>query len=197
MDCCGWAKEPEEWTEEIYAIIQRFLIKSIAIDTSNMTENYVALLGITRSATAQALLDRIGKLGIEVEFKDKAEEVESSLSGKESNWKLIPAGRYVCTRSSSRKLHGVVGTEEYDAVGGTILEKDARTNIKRRFLEVDAVFRHLRNALAHGCFRIIDGPCILFFDKNSHGKVSAYACLSFEALNRLYQLLCDVAQRKI
>ena len=61
--------------------------------------------------------------------------------------------------------------------GNTLFKDKKKTLIKDKYLQVDALFRHLRNAIAHGAFQIKEvdsGKRICVFqDASNSGDLSA------------------------
>lgn len=198
----GWALKPNEWTDDLYRVIRRFLICSLAYDTTQMASSFMEALNIHGSAVAEQFLKEIEKrFGFEIDFCESAKEVEEKTSGYgEKPWDFKGC-YFICVRSEKDSLTRVVKqTTDYADSASNRLEKGANEVILRRFYEVDAIYRHLRNGLAHGCFRVLcekTDPRLFVFDVNQYGTLSACILLSFFHLDDLYELACSVAKRKL
>lgn len=198
----GWALRPEQWSEDFYRIVRYFLVCSPAFGTTHMASSFIDGLNIRRSILAEQYFCEIEKvLGARISFCDDAEGVEESIRGLNSDPWIRETDYLICTRSEKESLTRKVKlVTDYDQNASSQLEKGANRTILRRFFEVDAVYRHMRNGLAHGCFRIVgegDAARLFFFNVNTSGNLSAYGLLSFQNLEGLYQLNCSIAEREL
>lgn len=202
IDVQGWALRPGQWSEDFYRLVRYFLICSPAFDTTHMASSFIDSLNIRRSTLAEQYLCEIEKvLGARISFYDDTKGVEESIQELGGEPWIGNEDYLVCTRSEKESLTNEVKlVTDYDQNASSQLEKGANKTILRRFFEVDAVYRHMRNALAHGCFRIVgegDAARLFFFNVNTCGNLSAYGLLSFQNLEGLYQLNCSIAEREL
>lgn len=202
MNVSGWSLRPTEWGDELNRVIRLFLICSPAYDVTHMAQSFIESMNITKSAVAEQFVEEMKKeLGVSIDFCDDALEVERHIEGFADDPWDSESEYLVCVRSKKESLtNAVKQATDYGRDAANQLEKKANENILRRFYEVDAVYRHLRNGLAHGCFRLVErggNQYLFFFNVNEGGNVSACGLLSFEHLDCLYQLGCTVAKREL
>ena len=201
MDYSNWSARPMEYPEDLIRIIDRFLFGSLALGASEMSKGFIRALDVTFSSEAQAVVERFGDESFDLRFFDSATSLEEELGNRCSNADPWDCGEYYfCTRSNKANAKGEIeNLEEYKKVNRAGIKREATHDVKRRFFELDSVFRHLRNALAHGCFRYIakDDASMhekaLFVYDLSGSKISAAGLLSVSRLNSWYSDLCTIA----
>lgn len=197
-----WPCCPNGWSDEMSCIVKRYLFRSPAYGVSRMAESFTDSMRITQSALAEAMLERIKeKIEIEPAFFDSGPEVEKALDKYgESPWNK-EEDFYICTRTNKDSLREAIEkTAESSVKEVPGLGSDATKNILRRYNELDAMYRHIRNAIAHGCFRVVTTggeDRFFFFDISSSGTISACGMLKFSSLDAWYNLSCEVAQKKL
>ena len=170
IDYLGWIPEDCHLDENRAWIVEKYLLKSLAVGASKRSRGFIDELEIRHSSSAEALLKRLESDDFRFDFKNNAHEVESYVVELEGlPWEL--GEYYVCTRSDKKALIDAVSElDEYIAVDSSSLADEGLPQIKERFREVDAVFRHLRNAIAHGCFRYEAGDQPALFSLTSINK---------------------------
>lgn len=195
-----WLKSISSNKEYPKEVIERFLFNSLAIGTSKRTEGFIRELKISHSSSAQLFLERLNHEAFQTIFFDEVGDVEAYVESLNClPWESEEF--YACTRSKKAALyHAINELPEYKAVMGSKLKNEGKTFIRRRFQEIDAVFRHIRNALAHGCFCFHEKETqgrLFFFDVNDANRVSAVGYLSLQSLDACYALCCQMAERRL
>ena len=169
-----------------------------------MSCSFMETLNLTSSALAEGYLTRLSKAGVNLIFKDSAAGVEEAIEAFGSvPWddKLEPY--FIATRSEKdATVLRIKSLPEYKQLENSGLEEETTPIIKRRFIEVDSVYRHLRNALAHGCFRCTskknaDCKRLFFYDLDRNSSVSSCALIPISTLNDWYKISCSVAKKKL
>lgn len=185
-------------------LYERFLLGTLATGASKMSDSFISVLGISSSLLAESYLTRLSGEGVVFDFKDSAADVEKAVGEFAcSPWDEGLDPYFIATRTEKDEaVKQIKSLSEYREAENTGLGEEATPLIKRRFIEVDSVYRHLRNALAHGCFRVLteSGPSnkkLFFYDIDRNDAVSCCALVSFAMLENWYQVACDLAKKKL
>ncbi|MEG1167684.1 MAG: hypothetical protein RSD93_06455 [Gordonibacter sp.] len=203
VDVGGWVRTPVVFDEEMAHIYERFLLGSMALGVSSMSEGFIDTLGIRNTILVKDFMELLELGDFAFEFKESVDEVERHIENLlETNCELW-SGReyYVCNRSCANQItEACTHLPEYAEVAGTPLANSGVKLIKRRFYELDSIFRHIRNSLAHGTFRVGgegEQRMFFFYDLNKNSKITAVALLSFARLNEWYTHICRMAGRRV
>lgn len=185
---------------EVIPLYERYLLASPAIGASIRSSGFISDLGITTSALAEEwprILDPEDNI---IQFFESAASLEKRAIELQSNNLLFgPNQYYLCTRSEkSQLIKTVEKLDEYSASASSKLGKKATKLIMRRYYEVDSVYRHIRNALAHGCYELIAHDRFFFLDlDNDAAKLTAIGVLTTNTLEKWYKEACNLAERKL
>lgn len=202
----GWAhlSQNEERKHEKFLtkIISEFMLRSLAFDVSQLSPGFPHQLGLDSSARASSYIERFEeKLQTEVKFYKRAEDLEQFVSSlPEKPWASQDTFFAVATTSNEHLNKYITKTDEVNNIckyRNTLNEKEF---VKQRYFEVDSIFRHFRNALAHGCIRIVTdagSQKLFFFDTNPADKLSAIGLLTFQQLGDWIALNNGVAMNVI
>lgn len=198
-DYRSWVLKPAVIPDKMISIYERFLLRSLATDSSLMGYDCIETLSLSNSSIAKGYLVRLKEIGLNPNFLESSEEVERYLEEMDGNpWDQSPF--LVLTRSDNSKLLSQVKSlSEYREVTSSKAVIEVAPMVKRRFQEVDGLFRHLRNALAHGCFRYIaDSESLFFFDlKSNKTGVSCVGLEPLKVLNAWYGVSCEFAEDRL
>lgn len=198
-DYRSWVLKPAVIPDKMISIYERFLLRSLATDSSLMGYDCIETLSLSNSSIAKGYLVRLKEIGLNPNFLESSEEVERYLEEMDGNpWDQSPF--LVLTRSDNSKLLSQVKSlSEYREVASSKAVIEVAPMVKRRFQEVDGLFRHLRNALAHGCFRYIaDSESLFFFDlKSNKTGVSCVGLEPLKVLNAWYGVSCEFAEDRL
>lgn len=198
-DYHSWVLKPAVIPDKMISIYERFLLRSLATDSSLMGYDCIETLSLSNSSIAKGYLVRLKEIGLNPNFVESSEEVERYLEAMDGNpWDQSPF--LVLTRSDNSKLLSQVKSlSEYREVTSSKAVIEVAPMVKRRFQEVDGLFRHLRNALAHGCFRYIaDSESLFFFDlKSNKTGVSCVGLEPLKVLNAWYGVSCEFAEDRL
>lgn len=201
IDTSGWTQPNTEISDELRSLFERYLLACPAIGTSRLSNGFIQDLGIRTSSLAREWLRQLDPEHAILQFTDKVEQANELIALKQVEGRLFgPSEYYICHRTERQATRDVIQSlPEYAETSQSKLGKKATDSIKRRFFEVDAIYTHVRNALAHGCFRFLeeDGT-LFFFDRRAEDKnLSAAGLLHVETLNRWYKKACDLAGKKL
>lgn len=205
MNYNDWPRRPKSYNIELIQIVDRYLLGSLAIGVSQMSRSFIEALDVTLSVEAETIVKQLAGESLDMVFFDSAAELKEkfeSLQIENSPWEHEEY--FYCIRTNKAEARTKVESlKEYEKANRQGLKEEATSQIKRRFYELDSIFRHLRNALAHGCFRYIDASdsifgksMFFFFDLNSE-KVTSIGVLSVERLSLWYTSLCRIAGDKV
>lgn len=204
MDYSTWSIRPDHLDKSMVLLYERFLLGSLATGASMMSLGFIDALHLSNSSLAQGYLTRLAKGGCKIEFKENAADVEAVIEGFGCDpWDDSLSTCFIGTRSEKvETLERIKALPEYAQSEGSNLSEETTPLIKRRFIEVDSVYRHLRNALAHGCFRQIEQEGdiedkLFLFDIDKNDSVSCCALLNKEILDSWYSIACNVAETKL
>ncbi len=193
----NWVDASIGITNQLVPIFERYLLRSLATGVSAMGESCIDALSLANSSIALGYLTRLKEIGLKCDFvgtsKEVADHVESLGTAP---WTADPF--FVCIRSeNSETKKRISNLKEYQEVADSAVSQEVGPLVRRRFYEVDSIFRHLRNALAHGCFRV-SGKNLFFFDlKQDNDLLSCCALVPFSVLEDWYELSCNMAKRKL
>lgn len=188
---CDWTDDGHGLLEDenLRFVVDEFLLRSPSMGESALSTGFIKEQRVMFSALAEELTERL--LGdVEHVFFESSSELVSHVAPKivlcNRPWNL---GEFVYqTVGDSTDLDEEFKNlaEIKDGVTGGLAE-GAQKRVKKRYREVNSIYRHLRNALAHGCFKRVDisGVAGLFYyDLNDEKKLSAIAAVTFERLGR-------------
>lgn len=185
---------------EIVPLYEQYLLASPAIGASARSSGFISDLGITTSALAEEWLRVLNPERSIIHFYESAASLEEKAIELQGNNLLFgPNQYYLCTRSEKTQLiRSVEKLDEYSASANSKLGKRATKLIKRRYYEVDSVYRHIRNALAHGCFELNTHDRFFFLDMDGDAeKLTAIGMLTINTLEEWYKKACNLAERKL
>ena len=199
LDYCSWVTKPAKIPPEMVPVYERYLLGSLATDASLMGHDCVRVLSLKNSSIAKGYLARLEEIGLAPDFVDSSEEVGNYILNMDGMpWEQSPY--LVMTRSENTKLlKQIVELNEYREAASSKVANEVEPMIKRRFQEVDALFRHIRNALAHGCFKYLESSDSLFFFYLKQDK-SGVSCIGLERIKTFddwYGLSCSLAELKL
>lgn len=187
-----------EENEDLAWIFDKFLVSSLAVGVSARSEGFIRELFVTHSVEAEQIINDL-LAGLIYEICDKTQEIPSWIEGHSDLFGQNDQEFYVFYRTEAGATRTALGElKEHKEVKVRSHNETATKNIERRFFELDALYRHIRNALAHGRFAISSqGKSISFIDLNSNENVSAVARLSIARLKRWYQYACTRAGKRL
>ncbi len=186
--------------KEVIPLYERYLLACPAIGASIRSSGFIDELGITTSALAKEWLRVLDPNHDIIQFFDSAADLEKETDKRQASNQLFgPSQYYLCTRSEKACLaKSVKRLNEYSESESSKLGKQATQLIMRRYYEVDSVYRHIRNALAHGCFQLTSNGRFIFFDTGSDTeKITALGMLTTTTLEKWYEKACSLAEKKL
>lgn len=189
-----------EWIDDIdtldtdlgYLVLREFLLRTPALEASARSDGWINRFQIHDSDDAEALFESMTEK-IKVISSDRyryassVDEVarllqrEGLLDG--SFWRKGSFAVYAISNEAKTQVKKAVDS----AVATNNLLKSKKSKlIKVKYLQVDALFRHIRNAIAHGAFQIkkVDDrhKVCVFQDSSVSGDLSARIVLGEEIL---------------
>lgn len=197
LNYAEWVDSSIGITEELIPVFERYLLHSLATDASFMGQSCIDALSLNNSSIALGYLKRLGEVGLKCVFVETAREVTDFVEKLGPfPWELDPF--FICIRTEKiETMKKIRGLEEYREVAGSAVSDEVEPIVRRRFFEVDSLFRHLRNALAHGCFRLVQDRLFFFDLKQDSQLLSCCAVVPFDVLDRWYEISCSMAKRRL
>ena len=173
-------------------LLKEFLINSPALEVSARSEGWITRFGINDSDDAETLFGSLtDKLRCftsdKQRFAANSDEVERLLNKYRCLsgpfWNENPFIVYTILNDVRKQVDiAITNSTEKNSV----LKESKKKLVKAKYQQVDALFRHIRNALAHGSFqpKLIDSRhrvCI-FQDSSTSGDLSARMVIGEETL---------------
>lgn len=199
IDTSNWSSpKPASIPLELVPVFERYLLGTLATDCSRMGNDFIPTLSLSYSSYAESYLNRMRE-HLNISFKDSSADVENEVNTWTVDpWTLDPF--YICTRTENVKTKNQVERlAEYQGMADTKISEEVGPLIKRRFHEIDSIYRHLRNALAHGCFRLVnhcEGNRLFFYDLSGN-SLTCVALVPLSTLEKWYSLACSSAKRQL
>ena len=193
----SWVDASIGITKQLVPIFERYLLRSLATGASAMGESCIDALSLSNSTIALGYLTRLEGIGLKCNFVCTSKEVADYVECLgAAPWTAEPF--FVCIRSEkSETKKKISNLKEYQEVADSAVSQEVGALVQRRFYEVDSIFRHLRNALAPGCFRVSDKNLFFFDLKQDSDLLSCCALVPFSVLEDWYKLSCNMAKRKL
>ena len=175
--------------EDMQMLFEEFLIGSPAIGTSLLSQDFIDGQHVNTTAVAIALRDKlVGDIPYKsfVSSSGLCEHVATLVASDASIWKQGEFA-YFCLSFSKKAEEKIKGLRDYSQADVAGVGDEAAEIVLQRFKEVDALYRHLRNSLAHGGFKVVEtetGAGLFTHDFNTSGNLSAVMFLKIERLRK-------------
>lgn len=185
-----------EGKEKLQKYLLRFVTESEAIGVTRTTKGFIDDLRINTTGRATSFLTYMClKNGIDFRSFNSPASLANGLEDNALNTdRFINEATefvYLCCSPVSPVIARIKQLAVFDPSRNP--KKGKRRQNKSEFYRLDAVFRHLRNAFAHGQFRRIvqaDGTVVWALqDSNTKGRVTARALVKETTLDSWYGLL--------
>lgn len=175
----GWADAGAAIPEVLRPIFEHYVLGTLAVGVSSRSRGFVNELGIVTKLRAEEWLELLEKYA-SIDLKADTSEVEEVAASQSTPWDADVYYAYLGHRK-------VVVPSSKDVPSGE--EPIAKNQLGK----IDGFYRHLRNALAHGRFRLVeaeDGPRLFFFDLYNHKSLSAIGLVPIASLDKLREEAC-------
>lgn len=176
----------------IHFLFKEFLINSPALEVSARSKGWISRFGIKDSDDAEILFDSLTEnLTVLTSNKQRcassSTEVERLLVDNNclngSFWNNKPFVVYTIPNEAKSQVATAISNS---IENNSALKESKKKLVKAKYQQVDALFRHIRNALAHGSFqpKRIDSrhKVCIFQDSSISGDLSARMVISEEML---------------
>lgn len=185
-----------EGKEKIQRYLLRFVTESEAIGVTGSTNGFIDDLSINTTERASSFLLQM-RLKADIKFKafntpaDLAKGLRDGGLADDSFTRATFEFVYLCSPGLPGVAKRVKELKEF--APGEAKKKGKKRQNKSEFHRLDAVFRHLRNAFAHGRFCRLEnasGDAVWALqDSNSRGKVTARLLIKESTLDEWLKLL--------
>lgn len=179
-------------TDFVQFLLREYLINSPALEVSARSKGWITRFGIKDSDDAEILFDSLTEnLTILTSNKQRcassSTEVERLLVDNNclngSFWNNKPFVVYTIPNEAKSQVATAISNSTEN---NSALKESKKKLVKAKYQQVDALFRHIRNALAHGSFqpKRIDSrhKVCIFQDSSNSGDLSARMVISEEML---------------
>ena len=179
-------------TDFVQFLLREYLINSPALEVSARSKGWITRFGIKDSDDAEILFDSLTEnLTILTSNKQRcassSTEVERLLVDNNclngSFWNNKPFVVYTIPNEAKSQVATAISNSTEN---NSALKESKKKLVKAKYQQVDALFRHIRNALAHGSFqpkRIASRHKVCIFqDSSNSGDLSARMVISEEML---------------
>lgn len=204
-----------EWLDDIETLetdlgklmVREFLLCSPALEVSVRSSGWISRFGVNDSDDAEILFTEMMR-DIRLlksdgnRYATSVKEVEALLEANE----LLDGNFWECGSFAVYTVPNDVKTQVNKAIDAAVAKNSAlkdkkRKLVKDKYLQMDSLFRHLRNAIAHGAFQIKEmnnGKRVCVFqDSSTSGDLSARAVIGEEKLRGWIALLRKYEQQGV
>lgn len=196
----GWISQTpldDEGKKKVKAYCFRFVSESEAIESSRLTNGFIADLTINTTVSATSFLAQMRLKNADISFRsfespgDLAKALIEDGLASDDFFEHENEFAYICNSAVAPLSKRINNLREFKP-GQKKKEGKKRQN-KSEFRRLDAVLRHLRNAFAHGQFtryKRNDGTCVWALqDANSKGRITARFMLEETTLDSWASLI--------
>lgn len=193
----GWLNsDPSSLRDVPRYVIDELLIGSPALEVSVRSEGFINRFNLKDSDDAETLFEELTE-GLRVltssnrRYATNADEVESLLNSNGlMNGKFWTRGEFVVytiPNDTKQQVKTLVSKLSENNVG---LKNQKQKLIQDKFQCLDALFRHIRNSLAHGSFQMMEvqgAKVMIFQDGNqssSFRQISSRMVISEDRLSK-------------
>lgn len=181
------------------SVFEELLVKSPALEVSVRSQGFIDRFGIGDSADAEIFFNHLtdGVLCLKSKgdrFASSADDVEDLLAEKGllsgEFWLQGEFMVFTVSRETKSQVREFVKRLSESNKG---LKNQKKELIQVKFSQVDSLFRHIRNALAHGAFRFVrvgNEEYVIFQDANKEGMMSARIVLKLARLESWITEFC-------
>ena len=189
-----------EWIDDVKSLdtdfgrflLREFLLRTPTLEASARSDGWINRFRIHDSDDAETLFEELTTnvrllRKANPRYASSAKEVEELLRDggllEGRFWENAPFAVYTVPNDAKKQVESAIDS----AVSQNSLLKDKKKQlVKTKYLQVDALFRHIRNAIAHGAFQIkmVDDrhKVCVFQDSSVSGDLSARIVLGEEIL---------------
>ena len=189
IDIAPWVKVNDfKLTDEAKKLFEWFVLGTPAIGVSQRSSGFIEYAHVNTTLTAEALFAALQKNGPAICVYDSSAELRTEISKIQklntTFWFTGECAHMVKGDNDGAK-NEIKKLSDFILASNSALKKEQTSIVHRRFLNIDTLFRHIRNALAHGCyfqFCLDSQPYFFLFDLNQYGELSAVFSLSYSRL---------------
>ena len=189
-----------EWIDDIdtidtdlgHLLLREFLLRTPTLEASVRSDGWINRFRIHDSDDAETLFEELTTnvrllRNTNPRYASSAKEVEdllrvvNLLEGR--YWESSSFAVYTVPNDAKKQVESAIDSAVSQ---NSLLQDKKRQLVKAKYLQVDALFRHIRNAIAHGAFQIkkVDDrhKVCVFQDSSVSGDLSARIVLGEEIL---------------
>lgn len=173
-------------------VVREFLLCSPALEVSARSSGWISRFGVNDSDDAEILFTEMMK-NVQLfksdgnRYASSVKEVERLLEANDlldgNFWEYDSFAVYTVPNDAKTQVSKAIDAA---VVKNSALKDKKKKLVKDKYLQMDALFRHLRNAIAHGAFQIKEmnngkRTCV-FQDSSTSGDLSARVVIGEEKL---------------
>lgn len=201
IDITEWTKVGDfQLSCDAVRLFEWYVLGTPAINVSRRSKGFIQSAHIDTTLNAEALFNSLSDKDFSIQVLDKSSDLEAKireLQNHNSNFWLDGELAFMVRGGKADAVKAIQKLSEYKKAEASALKNEQTTIVTRRFLNIDTLFRHIRNALAHACFFEfeLNGKSAFFlFDLNQSENLSAVFSLSFSRLERWHNQLERLAR---
>lgn len=201
VDMTKWTKDGEfQLSSNTTRLFEWYVLGTPAINVSRRSKGFIQSAHIDTTLGAEALFNSFNEKDFSIQVLDKSSDLEviiKELQNHSSDFWLDGELALMVRGEQADAVKAIQKLSEYKTAETSALKNEQTTIVKRRFLNIDTLFRHIRNALAHACFFEFElncKPAFFLFDLNQSENLSAVFSLSFSRLERWHNQLERLAR---
>ena len=204
LDTSSWVRTGDiKLSEEAVCLFEWFVLGTPAIGVSKRSEGFIRNAHIHTTLDAEALFSSLSNQAAPIRVFDKSAELRTEvekLEQREKDFWIDGEQILIVKGDSSSATDEIKQLPEYQRAKTSALKNEQTSIVIRRFLNIDTLFRHIRNALAHGCyfeFELSGKPAFFLFDINQYKELSAVISITFSRLQHWHNHLERLARIEI
>ena len=189
IDVSKWARVGEtKLSDNAMHLFEWFVLGTPAIGLSKRSAGFIRGAHIHTTLDAEALFNVLNDQPSFIRIFDSSAALRTEvakLEQQKTDFWVDGEQVFMVKGDSNSATDEIKKLPEYERAKSSPLKQEQTKIVVQRFLNIDTLFRHMRNALAHGCyfeFEMSDQPAFFLFDINQYKELSAVFSITFSRL---------------
>lgn len=182
IDCTG---EIESW------LMVHYVLNTLAVNMSKRNPNgFISALQIKLSSQAECFFNEMTE-GVLIQFCDNANDLIEKIKLMQNVLSLLQVEFLLLTLSEKQYLDNLLETMVECSELSSLNDEKPEKLIKIKFRKLDALYSNIRNAIAHGQFRIFNvnsNDYFRFYTENRRNKISSLGQISYKRMENWIQI---------
>ena len=201
IDLTSWTRVGDfKLSGSVIQLFEWYVLGTPAINVSKRSKGFIQAAHIDTTLAAEAFFNSLNENAFSIQVLDNSSDLETKINELQkhnSEFWLDGELALMVRGDKADAVKAVKQLSEYRRAEASALKTEQTTIVIRRFLNIDTLFRHIRNALAHACFfefELNTEQAIFMFDLNQSGNLSAVFSLSISRLQTWHTQLERLAR---